>query len=472
MELSVFAAARECGDHIALIHSDETWTYRALAVQVRCICAGLCARGFDAQTVVALRASNRPQTVMTILALISLGIPFVAIHPRWTDQEVRVVMADAAPAALLDDAQIELLLAYSDSDKFPSEKVIEKTAPLAILYSSGTSGVPKGAILSRAAFVASAQGSAQNLGWQPDDRWLLCLPLCHIGGLSIVVRCLMARKTVVLLPRFEPNAVLFHLKQHRATLASVVPVMLHALLDADRDHVLGSVRAVLCGGAATPLPLVERAQQHGVNVLLTYGLTEACSQVTVQSLADPPLLRTGSGRPIAGMQLEIRTAEGVVCLPGHVGNIWILGSSMMTGYVGKAALGDAWFDTGDIGELSQQGVLTVHARRMDLIITGGENVYPLEVEQALLAYPQVRAVVVFGTPHPQWGATVSAALVVHPDFVFSALWESLCERLAAFKRPRLWAKVLAIPELANGKVDRRRAVAEFTPLLAQSMPQV
>jgi O-succinylbenzoic acid--CoA ligase len=287
-----------------------------------------------------------------------------------------------------------------------------------------------------------------------------------------VVRCLIARKTVVLLPRFEPNAVLFHLERHRATLASVVPVMLHALLDADRDQVLRSLRAVLCGGAATPQPLIDRAQQHGVNVLLTYGLTEACSQVTVQSLAEPTLLRTGSGSPIAGMQLQIRTAEGALCAPGHVGNIWISGTSMMTGYVGKAALCNAWFDTGDIGELSQEGVLTVHARRMDLIITGGENVYPLEVEQALLAYPKVSAAVVFGNPHPQWGATVAAALVVHPDFEFSALWESICQHLAAFKRPRLWAKVLAIPELPNGKVDRRRAVAEFTPLLAQSMPQV
>lgn len=470
MVLSIFAAEAECGDHPALICSDGTWTYRELAVQVRCICAGLSFRGVTAQNVVALRASNRPQTVMTILALMALGIPFVAIHPRWTEEEVRVVMTDAKPAVLLSDAQIDALLREHRSADFPTEMVeVPDHAPLAILYSSGTSGTPKGAILSRAAFVASANGSAQNVGWLPDDRWLLCLPLCHIGGLSIVVRCLIARKTVVLLSRFDPNAVLLHLKQSRATLLSVVPVMLHALLDADTDQVLRAVRAVLCGGAATPLPLLDRARQHGVNVLLTYGLTEACSQVTVQSLAEDPSQRKGSGRPIAGMQIEIRSAEGVRLAPGHVGNIWISGSSMMTGYIGKPARSEAFFDTGDIGELSEDGSLTVHSRRMDLIITGGENVYPLEVEQALLAYPLLRAAVVFGTPHPQWGATVAAALVVHPGFDFAALWESLCLRLAPFKRPRLWAKVLALPELPSGKLDRRRAVADFTPLLVKSL---
>lgn len=471
MELSVFSAAQECGDHLALIGPDGTWTYRALAVQVRCICAGLSARGFDPKTIVALRASNRPQTVMTILALIALGIPFVAIHPRWTDPEVRIVMQDAQAAALLDDAQIDVLLSCAPSASVQTEnREISDQDPLAILYSSGTSGTPKGAILSRAAFVASAKGSAHNLGWQTDDRWLLCLPLCHIGGLSIVVRCLCARKTVVLLSRFDPNAVLLHVRQSRATLLSVVPVMLHALLDADTDKVLPSLRAVLCGGAATPLALIERAQKQGCNVLLTYGLTEACSQVTVQSLGEAPTQRRGSGRAIAGMQIEIRNEDGTVLAPGGVGNIWISGSSLMTGYVGRTPLSGAWFDTGDIGELSADGTLTVYSRRLDLIITGGENVYPLEVEQALLADPQVQAAVVFGIPHPQWGATVAAALVVRPGFDFAALTESLCLRLAPFKRPRLWAKLSVLPELPSGKIDRRRVVADATPLLVRSLP--
>ena len=464
MELSVRKAAAECGGRIAVVLEDHTLSYAELAAKVAGTCAELTRRGLDSSTLVAICASNRGPTLIAVLAFIELGIPFVAVHPRWTEREVAVVMSDAKPRCLFGDAEVDSLM-VGTSIWTDSACEIPGAAPLAILYSSGTSGTPKGAILSRSAFVASAQGSAENLGFFEDDRWLLCLPLCHIGGLSIVMRCLLARSTVVLLPRFDAQAVLAAIVRNRVTLLSVVPVMLQGLLDADREGVLRSVRAVLSGGAATPLSLLTRAVGAGVNVLTTYGLTEACSQVTVQKWKPTAVVRSGSGTPLSGLELSIRGEEGIALVPHTVGRVWVRGRSMMTGYVGKEPLGDGWFDTGDLGELDDEGVLLVHSRRMDLIVTGGENVYPAEVEQALLLVPHVRSAVVFGVPDPQWGAVVAAAIVVLPEFQESSLTDVINRSLASFKRPRLWVTVDAIPQLANGKIDRRTAIAAFTPLL-------
>lgn len=464
MDLSLRSAAAECPERCAVVLDELSLSYAQLAARVAGTCAELSRRGLCSSTLVAIRASNRWQTLVAMLSLIELGIPFVAIHPRWTQREVEVVHSDAAPHCTFDDAAVDALMV--GVGPFPEHPIeVPDEAPLAVLYSSGTSGTPKGAMLSRAAFIASAQGSAENLGWLDEDRWLLCLPLCHIGGLSILLRCLLARRTLVLLPRYDAKAVLAAIVRHRVTLLSVVPTMLLGLLDADRDQVLRSVRAVLSGGAATPLPLLERAVAGGVNVLTTYGLTEACSQVTVQKWSRTPSARRGSGSLLAGLELSIRDEHGAAVSEHGVGRIWIRGSSLMTGYVGKEPLRGSWFDTGDLGELDAQGELHVHARRTDLIVTGGENVYPLEVEQALLSVAGVRGAVVFGTPDEQWGAVVAAALVVHSDFDHHTITEALPTILAPFKRPRRWVVVDAIPELSNGKIDRRRAAAEFTPQL-------
>ena len=482
MDLSTFAAAKECGNRTAVIWEAGSFSYAQLAERVGIACAALGQRGYGPATLLAIRASNRWPTLVLILACIERGIPFVAIHPRWTQREVQVVMQDARPVALCGDAEVDSLTAGEHADgtsPFTSSAVdISDAAPLAILYSSGTTGTPKGAILSRAAFVASAQGSADNLGWQADDRWLLCLPLCHIGGLSIVTRCLLGRRAMVLLPKYEASHVLHMIVRHRVTLLSVVPTMLKGLLDAaeaaeaaeaEGSDALARLRAVLCGGAATPMSLVERAVAAGVNVLCTYGLTEACSQVTVQKWLPKPLARRGCGTPLSGLSLSIQSEQGVPLPPGEVGRIVVRGSSLLTGYVGQEPLLQRWFDTGDLGELDEEGTLYVHARRVDLIVTGGENVYPLEVEQELLRLPSVRAAVVFGIPDPQYGAAVAAALIVSPDFQRGELAELLSSSLASFKRPRWWARVDSFPELPSGKLDRRRVITELTPLLAKEL---
>ena len=300
----------------------------------------------------------------------------------------------------------------------PAPSLLPDTLPLALLYTSGTTGRPKGALLSRGAFAAAAAASAQNLGWQDDDRWLLAMPVCHVGGLSILTRCLLARRPVVLEPRFDPDAVLAAVVRERATLLSVVPTMLNALLERDADGALARLRAVLVGVAGTPFSLLEGCEARGIPAITTYGLTEACSQVTVQRPSLPlPRAARGSGEPLPGVHLSIRRADGTVAEPGEVGRIHVGGPTLIDGYfrgpgrpLDRARGDDGLFDTGDLGEIDAAGALHVHARRTDLIVTGGENVYPVEVEQRLEALPGVRRALVFGVPDERWGQIVAAAL--------------------------------------------------------------
>lgn len=400
MDLSLRAAAAEQPQQLAILSDGVQVTNGELWQRVAQACAELKAQGLTSNSRVAISARNRLETVVSLLALIELGIPFVPLHPRWTEREVAVVLADARPMRVLRDEDLDGL--GTQRRKIDLHNLdygsVDARATLAILYTSGTTGTPKGAVLSRAAFMASAAGSAASLGWHAEDRWLLCLPLCHIGGLSIVTRCLLARRPIVLLPRFDVDAVLAAIDRDRTTLISVVPTMLRALLDAEGGPLMRRLRAVISGGAATPFSLLEQAVAQGVNVLTTYGLTEACSQVTLQKWQAQPQARRGSGAPLDGVQLLLRGDDDAPLGPGEAGRICVRGPTLMDGYLHRAPLGDGFFDTGDLGELDERGVLHVHARRTELIVTGGENVYPAEVEQVLMEVPGIRRALVFGVP--------------------------------------------------------------------------
>ena len=360
-------------------------------------------------------AENRVETVAAIFAAFEAGVPALLVHPRLTEGERQALLEAAAGHA-------------------------PAPGTAAILFTSGTTGRPRGAMLSYDALVASAAASAVHLGWREDDRWMACMPLAHVGGLSILTRCLLARACVVLEPRFDAATLPAAIVEHRVTLLSLVPTMLGRLLDAHPDWTPPAhLRAVLLGGAGAPARLLERAAARGVPVQTTYGLTEACSQVV-----------TG-GRALPGAELRV---------VGDEGRIQVRGPMLMTGYLGEPPLvRDSWFDTGDLGEIDERGVLRVHARRTDLIVTGGENVYPAEVEDALAACPGVHAACVFGVPDETWGQVVAALLVMAEDAASTraGLARAVGERLAPHKRPRRVAFVDALPQTPAGKLDRAAA---------------
>jgi O-succinylbenzoic acid--CoA ligase len=462
-------AARVAGDRVALLAGDVVLTFAELDARVRAFASALTARNVRAGSRVAILAQNRVETVVAIHALLSLGAAIVPIHPRLTAAEVQIIVDDAAPALTLREGDLDALAAEPPRVDPRAHAAIDPEAPLAIVYTSGTTGRPKGAILSRRAFLASAAASAENLGWIPDDRWLLCMPICHVGGLSILTRCLAARRAVILEPRFDEGAVLAAIVEKRATLLSVVPTMLKALLERDDRSVLQQLRAVLVGGAATPWALLEECGRRGVHALTTYGLTEACSQAASQAPRSPCFPERGSGRALPGVELRV---DGE-------GRIHLRGPTLMSGYfrgegrdVDTSMFTDGWLDTGDLGELDATGVLHVHARRTDLLVTGGENVYPLEIEQCLESLPGVRRALVFGVPDARWGQLVAAAIEAEADASLDepALAAALAARLAPHKRPRLLAVVAALAVTGSGKLVRaaasERYAADLRPLVA------
>lgn len=461
--LSVREAVIEPGvaDLPAIIEQGRVISFGDLATLVERRAAELAAFGVASGSRVALRATCEVSTVVTFFALLELGAALVPIHPRLTEPEEQFILDDACPDVRLSGETIERLNANQvASTNVDAEKIA------AIVYTSGTTGRPKGAVLSRAAFVASARASEANLGWRTNDRWLVCMPLAHVGGLSILTRCFAARKPIILEPRFDPEAVLRAIRREHATQMSVVPTMLDALIDADQEGDLKRLRFVLVGGAAASPLLLERAADRGLLAITTYGLTEGCSQVTCQPLRAPGTMEPGSGKTLPGVELRIAREQGGLALVNEVGFIQIRGPIVMRGYwsgpekpLTMPRSEDGWFVTGDLGALDESGRLFVHARRTDLIVTGGENVYPAEVEQAFERCPGIVGTVVFAVPDERWGQVVAIAIVVSTngssaEEIALAAIADVSKRLSSHKRPRRFAILPSLARNATGKVDR------------------
>jgi O-succinylbenzoic acid--CoA ligase len=312
----------------------------------------------------------------------------------------------------------------------------EITAPSAgpdgfstVILTSGTTGRPKPVPLTRANHEASAIASAWNLGVAPEDRWLCCLPLWHVGGLNILVRSAIYGTTAVLHDGFDAERVREEIESGRITLVSLVATMLRRLIDAGLSEWPG-LRAALVGGGPVPRDLVEWAEGTGFPLLQTYGMTETCSQVV-----------TG-GRPLLGVELRISQA----------GEILVRGPMVAAGSIAA----DGWLHTGDRGRLDAEGSLHVEGRLDDMIVTGGENVAALEVEEALLAHPAVADAGVVGRPDAEWGSAVTAYVVLATATSDAELLAHCRERLARHKVPKAIHRLDELPRNAAGKLLRRR----------------
>jgi O-succinylbenzoic acid--CoA ligase len=430
----------------ALVAADgRRWSWRQLADAVAAEAGRLAGAP---PGLLPLTARVQPETIVRLLAAIETGRPVLPLHPRLADAERGELLARLlGPGAAL---------ATPDPAGDPEERA------LAVVPTSGTTGAPRGVVLARRAFAAAAAAHAAHLGWRPDDRWLLTLPLAHVGGLSIVTRCLAARRTIVLGPeRFDPRTVAEIAAREGVTLLSLVPVMLEALLDLDPSWDGGpALRAALVGGAATPATLLARARERGIPALPTYGLTEACSQVATAHPDDP----AGGLMPLPGVTVRIRQDR-----------IHVSGPTLLSGVIDDALRAppldeEGLLDTGDLGRLDERGRLIVAGRADEMIVTGGENVAPAEVEAALERCPGIARAVVFGVPDRRWGALVAAALVAGGGG--PPAQEALrahCERtLAPHRRPRRIAWLDAVPLTASGKPwreeVRRRAGPRLDPL--------
>jgi O-succinylbenzoic acid--CoA ligase len=300
-----------------------------------------------------------------------------------------------------------------------------------VIHTSGTTGKARAIELTYANHVASVAASADALGVDPDDRWLCPLPLHHVAGLNVLIRSAVNRTTAVLHERFETERVKAALEGGEVTLASLVPTMLGRLRDAGLRHAPG-LRAIALGGGPIPEGLLAWAADAGVPVVPVYGMTETCSQVVAGS----------PGRPLTGVEIRV-APDGEILIRGPM--------------VARGALADnGWLHTGDLGRLDDRGLLHVEGRKKELIVTGGENVAPLEVEQALALHPAVADAGVAAVADPEWGEAVTAFVVLREPVSSEELHAWCAERLAAFKVPKSFRPVAELPRNATGKLLRNR----------------
>lgn len=456
---------------IALVDDQGEHTYAELDQRVDRVAGALSSYGVKHGDRVAMLAWNAPEVVELVHAVSRLGAILVPLNARLRVEDLAFQLRDADVELLVSDVSLAetgtaaareagvasprtFPLEDDEGIAFPRVEAHASDDPLCIMYTSGTTGLPKGVILTYGNMFASAAGSAFNLGVLPGDRWLAVLPLFHVGGLSIVMRSVLYGTGMVLHRQFDEHVLSASLRRNGVTHVSVVATMLQRLLDVDAEPCAPQVRVVLVGGGPVPGALLERAAALGYPVVQTYGLTETASQVATLAPADA-IARLGSaGKPLVTTQLRVDAP------PGEPGEILVSGPVVTPGYFRRpeataAAIRDGWLHTGDIGRLDEEGYLYVLDRRDDLIVSGGENVYPAEVEALLLRHPAVREAAVVGLPDPAWGQVVVAAIVADEGAAPEEIRLWMRERLAGFKVPSRIERVEALPMTASGKVQRR-----------------
>jgi O-succinylbenzoic acid--CoA ligase len=487
--------AEQTPEHLALQCGQVRWSFAELARQADQLARQLAAAGVGVESRVALLAANGLACVVCVHALARLGAVLVPLNTRLTAAELCWQIEDVRPMLLVSDASMAELacgLAVAvpraclqeagqgsartvlltregracTAGEASLRPLIDLEATQVIMYTSGTTGRPKGVLITYGMQWWNAVGSALNLGHRRDDRWLACLPLFHIGGLSILIRSVIYGISVILVETFDEQVVNRAIRCEGVTIVSVVAVMLQRMLAAlertEGQAYPPTLRCVLLGGGPAPRPLLERCASLQIPVAQTYGLTESCSQAVTLAPCDALRKPGSAGRPLLPLQLRV-LHHGCPVPVGEAGTIYLKGPTITPGYADRPAataeaLHDGWLCTGDLGYLDADGYLYVLDRRSDLIVSGGENVYPAEIEGALLAHPAVAEAGVCGQDDPSWGQVPLAFVRLHPGCIITpeALLAHARQYLAGYKLPRQIVFVATLPRNSSGKLLRRK----------------
>lgn len=433
---------------------------------------------------IAYLGFNSAAQVMLLIAASRLGVAVTPLNWRLAPPEHAYMLADAGVKALFCDPDFaggiepapgrrDVLLTGDREGWLSWDALIaEAGAPpplvgraedlFLIVYTSGTTGRPKGAALTQGAIHWNARNSIQGHGMSADDRVLTLLPLFHVGAINIqTLPAFMAGATVLLHPKADPNRIFAAFSEFRPTLTVVVPAVMRALIEhpgwAAAD--LSSLRAVTTGSSIVPLPLIEAFHLRGAPVIQVYGSTETAPIATIQT-PDMAFATVGTvGRPAAHCRIRIVDPEGRD-LPDEVaGEILVAGPSLLDRYWSNApateeALRDGWFHSGDIGYRRPDGCFVVVDRKKDIVISGGENIYPAEIEAELERWPDIVEVAVVGQPDAKWGETPVAFVVARADLTEAEILSRLDGRLARFKWPRAVRFVESLPRNAMGKIQK------------------
>ncbi|MFF4587541.1 long-chain fatty acid--CoA ligase [Streptomyces sp. NPDC001388] len=492
-------------DHSAVIHESEHVTYGWLWEQARRYAAALRANGVRPGDRVAMLLVDTPQFPVVYFGVLAAGAVAVPLNVMSTASEIDHVLTDAdarflvCATSLLARAReaaeplgtVLLTVGPGPAGTVDLENAAQGTAPVddcavrepddvaVVFYTSGTTGEPKGVMLTHRNILYNVERMVTTpYMFRSDDVLLGCLPLSHgFGQICGMLTGFRAGISIVMMPRFSGREALALMTEHRCTVFMGVPTMYAKLLDAvAQGEQVPRLDRVYSGGSALPVKTLEEVRSaFGCPVYEGYGMTETSCSVAYHYPG--VTFRSGTvGVPITGITVGIARphADGIDLLPaGEVGEIVVRGPNVMAGYLGRPdvtaeVLTDGWFLTGDLGRLDGDGYLSVVGRKKDLILRGGYNVYPREIEEILVGHPAVAQVAVIGVPHPELGEEVWAIVVpARPEDVTAGSDDEIIEwgkkRLAAYKYPRRVEFTDALPLGTSGKVLKRMLVSKYEP---------
>lgn len=479
----------------ALVSPEGAWSFAEFEQRTQRLAAYFERNGVVAGDRIAVCAKNSELTCCALFAAAHLNATLVVMNWRLNASELDYVLHNSKPVALLSQAafsevlaplvaeQPSLLLIGSgegalgesyeaiQADDTPVQrKAVQPNhqAPAAIMYTSGTTGRPKGAMLPHRGLISAAQSSIATLNWSRDDRFLLVAPLFHIGGLSPLVTGVLKGNTSVLLPDFDPATIWDIIARERITSLMCVPVMLQAMFDVAQSQKVDSSSLVwvLCGAAFVPQALIHTGQALNIAVQQVYGITEFCGPVTFWTPEMGLAHANSHGQVIIDAELKIVDPTSLQTLPtGQDGEIWCRGDMVFSGYWDNTeataeVLQDGWYRTGDVGRLDDNGFLYLMDRLKDMIISGGENIYPAELEAVLEQLEGVAEVAVAGRPDERWGEVPVAFVVRKPGVELSEeqVIQACRDQLASYKCVKAVEWLDALPRSPVGKVLRRELV--------------
>jgi long-chain acyl-CoA synthetase len=484
--------ARDFPRRIALLFEGREISYRELDELSSRAAGAFQAAGVEASDRVALFLPNIPEFAIAYLGALKLGAIAVSMNAGLKENEAAFILADSGAKAVITTPELgerirpgavsrvftvgdDFEAALASAAPVRSAKSMAPNDPAAIVYTSGTTGEPKGATLSHANVVRNAEAKRRYLGIRPEDRALLTLPLYHCFGQNAVLNAfLQVGAILVLHRRFDLDQAMRSIARDGVTMFFGVPATYILLLDKVARRDMAGVRYYFSAAASLPLEIEERwKEKFGSPIYQGYGLTETSPFASYNHLTNH---RPGSiGTPIDGVKIKIvDPATGKDAAPGEKGEIAIRGHNVMLGYWNRPedtakCIRDGWFHTGDIGSMDEEGYFFLHDRVTDMIVSGGVNVYPAEVENALAGHPAVLEAAVYGVPEPLLGEQVRADIVLKAGETASeAEIRSFCrERLSPVKAPAQIRFVAEIPKNPSGKILKRvlreKAAAENDP---------
>ncbi|OAH62572.1 o-succinylbenzoate--CoA ligase [Domibacillus aminovorans] len=457
-------------DRRALVFENKTWTFAEMYNETLKKASVLSLSGIKKGDFCGVLAANRPDMIFTIQALQQIGAVAVMLNSRLTAKEIEWQLRDANASHLLFDSLHEKkasaisgipsisISSNSTDEQFTPRDLFSMGEICSIMYTSGTTGRPKGVIQTYGNHYASVTASALNLGLHVDDSWLCTVPLFHISGYSILMKSVLYGMEVRLVEKFDASVINESLQNGEATIISVVSAMLSNMINRLSGTYSPRFRCMLLGGGPAPVSILEQCKQKNIPVFQTYGMTETSSQI-VTLAPEYTMEKLGSvGKPLFPCAVKI---DGE-----NEGEILVSGPNVTTGYLNRqeaneSSFQDGWFRTGDIGRLDADGFLYVLDRRSDLIISGGENIYPAEIESVLTSHHAIREAGVAGVADEKWGSVPAAFYVANHPVTSEELAAFCIEKMARYKVPAYFIETAELPRNASNKLMRRELAARW-----------